>query len=54
MDGCRVTLDVIVNHELEQELLFYGEHLTVLEPVSLREKMQERIKKMCSNYEMKE
>ena len=53
-DGCRVTLDVIVNHELEQELLFYGEHLTVLEPVSLREKMQERIKKMFSNYELKE
>ncbi len=44
-----VTLDVKLNHELEQELLFYGEHVRVVVPEALREKMDLRISKMARN-----
>lgn len=35
-EGCRVTLDVMVNNELRQELAFYRDHLWVEEPESLK------------------
>ena len=38
-EGCRVTLDVMFNNELIQELAFYGDHLCVESPMSLREMM---------------
>jgi len=51
-DGyCRVTLDLVVNHELEQELLVYGEHVTVLEPEPFRQKMKMRVNNLFKNYE---
>lgn len=37
--GCRVTMDLMVNHELEREILSYGEHLKVKAPETLRERM---------------
>lgn len=37
--GFRVTLDLMVNRELEREILSYGEHLKVKAPASLRERM---------------
>jgi predicted DNA-binding transcriptional regulator YafY len=37
--GCRVTLEVMVNPELEREILSYGEHLRVKAPESLRQRM---------------
>ena len=37
--GCRVTMDLMINHELEREILSYGEHLKVKAPESLRERM---------------
>ena len=37
--GCRVTMDLMINHELEREILSYGEHLTVKAPDTLRERM---------------
>ena len=49
-DNCIVTIDVMINHELEQELLFYAEHIAVLLPVELREKLAERIKKQLKGY----
>lgn len=37
--GCRATMDLMVNRELEREILSYGEHLMVKAPDSLRERM---------------
>lgn len=37
--GCRVTMELMVNHELEREILSYGEHLSVIAPESLRQRM---------------
>jgi len=52
--GCRVTMDLMVNHELEREILSYGEHLKVKAPESLRQRMaqltsilQEEYKEKC-------
>ena len=39
----KVTLDVMVNYELIQELMFYGDRLVVKSPVYLRDHMQERL-----------
>jgi len=53
-DGCcLVTLDVIVNPELEQELLLYGDHITVLEPESFRKKVLNRVNLLAKNYNIK-
>ncbi len=41
--GTLVTLDVMVNHELEQELLFLGEHVAVVAPEPFRQQMMQRI-----------
>ena len=40
-DGCVVTLDLMVNPELEREILSYGEHLKVKTPESFRKRMAE-------------
>ncbi len=45
-----LTLDVIITHELEQELLVYGEHVTVVAPQHFRETMAGRVIKMMENY----
>ena len=37
--GCRVTMDLMINRELEREILSYGEHLKVKAPESLRKRM---------------
>ena len=39
----KVSLDVMVNYELIQELMFYGDRLVVKSPVYLRDHMQERL-----------
>ena len=38
-EGCRVTMDVMLNPELEREILSYGEHLRVKAPEALRQRM---------------
>ena len=38
-EGCRLTMDLMVNRELEREILSYGEHLRVKAPESLRSRM---------------
>ena len=41
---------VIVNHELEKELLGFGEYLTVLSPRPLRESLSRRVAASCALY----
>ena len=48
--GCRVTLDVMINNELIQELAFYGDHLRVESPKRLRDKMVERAQNQIDDY----
>lgn len=49
-EGATITIDVILNYELEQLLLSYGEAVKILSPASFQEKMKERIEKMLLNY----
>ena len=44
-EWAELRLHVIVNYELEQELLQYGEKVIVVSPVGLRERMRERVKR---------
>ena len=45
------SIDVILNHELERDLLGYGEGITVLTPDSLVEKLHKRLEETLGNYE---
>ncbi len=45
------SIDVILNHELERDLLGYGEGITVLSPESLVETLQKRLAETLENYE---
>ncbi len=45
-----LSLKVKPNYELESLILSYGENIEVLHPSSLREKIENRIKKMMENY----
>ncbi len=47
-DGTPVTLDVMVNHELEQELLFLGEHVAVVAPEHFRQQMIDRVRQQLN------
>ena len=49
-EGCRVTLDVMINNELIQELAFYGDHLRVELPQRLRDVMAERAQGQIDDY----
>lgn len=49
-DGVTISIDVILNYELEQLLLGYGESVKVLSPVSFRDKMKQRVERMLLNY----
>ncbi len=53
-EGCRVTLDVMINNELIQELAFYGDHLRVESPKRLRDKMAERARNQVNDYRQME
>jgi predicted DNA-binding transcriptional regulator YafY len=46
-----VSLQVIVNPELENKLLSYGEHIEVLSPNSLRTTIRQRLTKTIHQYE---
>jgi predicted DNA-binding transcriptional regulator YafY len=45
-----LTLDLIPNYELESLVLSYGEGIVVLHPLSLRERIKDRIKLMQNGY----
>lgn len=49
-DGGIVHLHVIINYELEQLLLSFGENVKVLSPTLLQEKIKARIEKSLQNY----
>lgn len=46
-----VTLNVIVNTELENKILSFGEHAEVIEPNSLKNKIIQRLKTAVQQYE---
>lgn len=52
-DFVDLELTVILNHELEREILAFGELVEVQEPAELREKMARRITALLSHYRAK-
>lgn len=50
IDGDIVTLNVIINPEIENKILSYGEHVEVLAPQSLRDKIKERLSEAFKKY----
>ncbi len=50
-DWLTIDLRVILNPELQREILAYGEHVTVLEPMALREALTAQSRRMVSLYE---
>ncbi|MBB6460197.1 helix-turn-helix transcriptional regulator [Flammeovirga kamogawensis] len=50
-EGTTFSIDVIPNNELETQLFAFGDHLTVLSPVSVRNAMKERVIKLLSSYQ---
>lgn len=50
-DYTLVEIQVIPNIELERLLLSYGEHVEVIAPIELREKMKARVKEMMRKYD---
>jgi predicted DNA-binding transcriptional regulator YafY len=50
-DGVLVKLKLIPNFEFEQLILSYGENVEVIKPLTLREKINQRILKMIKKYE---
>ena len=49
--GCKVTMDLMINRELEREILSYGEHLRVKAPESLRKRMAELTSILQEEYQ---
>ncbi len=50
-EGLLFSIEVIPNYELEKNILSFGEELEVLEPKSLRDKLQDRVFKMIQKYD---
>lgn len=48
--GGIISIRVILNYELEQTILYYGENIEVLAPDSLREKIKDRARRHASLY----
>lgn len=46
----KISLDLVINHELKMQLLSYGENVKVLQPKGLADEMKERAKKMLKLY----
>lgn len=51
INGDTITLHLIINPELENKIMGYGEHIEVLSPPSLRNKIKERIIQSLSKYD---
>jgi len=50
-EGLLFSIEVFPNYELEKNILSFGEELEVLEPKSLRDKLQDRVFKMIQKYD---
>jgi len=48
--GLNISIEVIPNHELEQLLLSFGERVEILKPITFRNKMKGRIKRVLDLY----
>lgn len=48
--NCTVSLDVMINHELIQELMYYGELLAVKSPLHFRDEMMEKFEWVKNSY----
>lgn len=48
--NCIVSLDVMINHELIQELMYYGELLAVKSPLYFRDEMMEKFEWVKNSY----
>lgn len=46
-----VTLHIIINSEIENKILSYGEHVEVLSPQSFREKIKQRLSDTLKRYD---
>jgi predicted DNA-binding transcriptional regulator YafY len=53
IDNKTVSLRVIINPELENKLLSYGEYIEVLSPNSLKDKIKQRLTAALNQYENK-
>lgn len=51
IDGDTITLHLIINPELENRIMGYGEHIEVLSPPLLRKRIKERIMQSLSRYD---
>ena len=51
ISGDTITLYLIINPELENKIMSYGEHIEVLSPPSLRNKIKERIIQSLKKYD---
>lgn len=47
-----IQIEVIINWELEQTIMSQGEHMVVLEPLSLKQRICDRVKVMTENYNL--
>lgn len=50
IDGNIVTLEVIINPELENKIMSYGEHIEVLSPPSLRKTVKQHLEDALQRY----
>ncbi len=50
INGDVATLHIIINPEIENKILSYGEHVEVLSPQSLRKKIRERLTETLKRY----
>lgn len=49
--SCIISLDVMINYELVQELMFYADRLVVKSPAYFRDSMKERLEECRRSYE---
>ena len=49
--GMTVELEVVINYELEQKILSFGDYVEVLQPLSLRQKVMARLGTAAKQYE---
>ena len=43
-------LEIVPNNEFESKILEWGEHIEVIKPDFLRNKLKERVEKLLVNY----
>jgi len=48
--GIEVTIEVVLNYELEREILGFGESITVLKPQRLRERIEKKLRLAVEKY----